>query len=226
MSYDAELLKLLRQASIEHSVLQLKLLHSYKQRMNEMLGDGDSSGILLPEKEEGKERRPRDGGETTVSDLVFELTRTSVLAWEQWLRLSSKQLDFSVGVLGRDRRRERDRCEDLQLEAKVKRGEAVEMPFRIRNPYPFRTRVSFGTLGLCPKDGKPWHPMHRVTRRDGAEEGDDFSLRSSEEGHFVLAVNVDEELAPGTYEGEASVLLERAVVGTLAVKITVDEDKG
>lgn len=225
MSYDAELLKLLRQASIEHSVLQLKLLHEYKERMNQLIGPAESSGILLPEKGDEKHRPHDRGGGTSMSDLVFEMTRTSVLAWEQWLRLSTKQLDYTVGML-RGGRREGEKCDDLELDAKAKAGTKVDLPFRIRNPYPFQTRVSFGTLSLCPpKDGKRLYPTHKVTRTDGAEGGDDFCLHSSEEGHFRLSVDVAKDWAPGTYEGDAPVLLERAVVGTLGVRIRVGEDK-
>ena len=230
MSNESELLTLMRKASIEYSVLQLRMLHEYKERMNQLLGSPPADAIVRDEKsaparkgrgkkaDAEKEVAPSRGS-GTLSDLVFELTRTSVMAWEQWLRFSTRQLDVTVDML-RKGGAVGGGGGDVHLSGRVAKGGSLDMRFRVRNPYPFRSQLSFGTLSLA-KGETHVYPPFRVKRAVPAEDGDELALAPSEEGHFELAIRMDGRAAPGSYNGEVPVYLERAVVGRLVVKVEV-----
>ena len=168
-----------------------------------------------------KEATPtRSSGNGTLSDLVFELTRTSVMAWEQWLRFSSRQLDFTVDMLRKGARGGDGGGGggDVHLSGKVSKGASLEMPFRVRNPYPFRSQLSFGTLSLA-KGDTHLYPTFSVKRTVATDDAA-ISSSPSEEGHQSWRSRSLAARSPAAIRRDPAPF-ESAVVGRLVVKVDV-----
>lgn len=239
MSSDADLLKLLREAAIEYSVFQLRLVQSLKEgvakgaygygapfgtgplRADDEAGEGevenDEDGNDEDGDDDGRRRRRR----SSLADVAYEIARASIAQHEQVMRLYARQLDATVGVL---QAAGRSACSPAELVVRMRverAGERVQAAaaFRVENPYPFRVELDFGQGRWASRGGERAQADLRYERQ-GPDAGD-FSLRPGAEAR-VRVVLESGGLAAGTHVARVPVLLDGRMVGRLELKVEVE----
>jgi hypothetical protein len=221
MSTDAEVLRLLRQASIDYTALQLRLLHDYKRWVAEAVAPVAQQSVLQPANGKAGEApgRPR----TNLSDVLFESTRYSIATYAHWLQLQNKQLDFLADMLRGPSRHGPEGLGfgDLQIQVAGQAGERVKASFNVANPFPFKAQVGFSTVTLR-RDGEEKRSLAAAEFARTSDPKDDVGVGAGERAAFEMTLALDAALAPGRYLAQTTVLLDTRPAGTLLVSLDVN----
>ncbi|MBI4516548.1 MAG: hypothetical protein HY699_12120 [Deltaproteobacteria bacterium] len=208
---DAELLKRARAAALATAVQQLRLIHELKQR-SPLAQSGQAAPYALP-----------PSVQSEASDLLFDVTRLSLLNYEQWLKLSGKHFDFIADTLVRLGRHAPSPAQ-LSLKAAAKPGERATARLVIENPLAQRAQVSFTVPVLRQEAGGLVLPAmvscERIDDQGRAVAGYN-ELEPRQSARFQFVVVPDQRAGAGCYRGEANVCAGAKVVGRLSLEVEV-----